>query len=171
MNGNELEDDKQLSYYGIMKAAKFYLEIKRTRETEMGIAVGGKMTQKIYKDDEININFYNIKQVTRIFVNIANGTMWEAITGKELPESPLTPQLYKDYGYPWFDLYDDKLKHVKKSDILANVKSVKQIENEKQKAQKNQNETTQDDDDDDSQMDKDIPIDKKHGIKHPKNDV
>ena len=75
----------------------------------MGIAAGGKMKQKIYKDDKENMNRYNVKKVTRVFVNIANGNLWKSITGKILPKSPLNPQIYKEYGYPWFELYDDGL--------------------------------------------------------------
>ena len=31
---------------------------------------------------------YNVKKVTRVFVNIGNGNMWRATANKELPESP-----------------------------------------------------------------------------------
>ena len=88
----EFEDDKTLEDYNIYKDATIRLEINRSREKEIGLAVGGKMKQKIYEDDKDNIDFYNIKRVTRLFVNICNGTMWQAITGKKLPPSPLTPQ-------------------------------------------------------------------------------
>merc|ERR1712130_291580 len=83
--------------------------------------------------DEENINMYNTKKVTRVFVNIANGNMWRKITGNELPESPLNPKMYKQYGYPWFSIYDDSLQDVEASDMLSNVKSIKQIEDEKAK--------------------------------------
>merc|ERR1712129_174083 len=68
--------------------------------------------------------------VTRVFVNIANGNMWKGITGNKLPKSPVNPQIYKSYGYPWFELYDDgPSKHdLLKSDSLCNVKSIKEIE-------------------------------------------
>ena len=97
-------------------------------QNEMGLGAGGKMKQKIYEDDEENLNQYNLKKVTRVFVNIANGNLWRAITNKELPESPLNPQIYKSYGYPWFDLYDDSLQDLNKSDNLSKIKSIKQIE-------------------------------------------
>merc|ERR1711902_110254 len=72
---------------------------------------------------------YNIKKVTRVFVNIANGTMWNKITNKELPESPLNPQIYKTYGYPWFKLYDDNMNDVDASDELLNQsKKLKMIQ-------------------------------------------
>ena len=88
----EFEDDKTLKDYNIYKDTTIRLEINRSREKEIWLAVGGKMKQKIYEDDKDNIDFYHIKRVTRLFVNICNGTMWQAITGKKLPPSPLTPQ-------------------------------------------------------------------------------
>ena len=94
----------------------------------MRLATGGKMKQKIYPDDGINLNQYNVKKVTRVFVNIANGNMWKSITNKILPESPLNPQIYKKYGYPWFDLYDDGVGDLNKGDNLSNIKSIKEIE-------------------------------------------
>ena len=94
----------------------------------MGLAAGGKMKQKIYEDDEANINMYDTKKVTRVFVNIANGNMWQRITGNELPESPLNPKMYEAFDYPWFTLYDESLPDVDASNELSNVKSIKEIE-------------------------------------------
>ena len=45
----------------------------------------------------MNIGQYNVKKVTRVFVNIANGNMWKRITGKMLPKSPLNPKIYENY--------------------------------------------------------------------------
>merc|ERR1712087_224354 len=123
----ELKDDANVRN---LQGATLRLVITSNAE-EMGLAAGGKMKQKIYEDDECNLGQYNAKKVTRVFVNIANGNMWTGITGKKLPESPLNPQLYKSYGYPWFELYDDghpSKNDVQMSDALANVKSIKEIE-------------------------------------------
>merc|ERR1712129_356670 len=99
----------------------------------MGLAAGGKMKQKIYKDAKENLGMYNVKKVTRVFVNIANGNMWNKITGKILPKSPLNPLIYKSYGYPWFELYDDGMDDLDKADNLSNIKSIKALENDKDK--------------------------------------
>merc|ERR1712154_300087 len=127
--GLPLDDDKILFECGISSGMTIHLLVKED-EDEMGLAAGGKMKQKIYKDDKENLGKYNVKKVTRVFVNIANGNMWKKITGKVLPKSPLNPQIYKNYGYPWFELYDDKpsLNDVQKSDALASIKSIKEIE-------------------------------------------
>ena len=89
------------------------------------------MKQKIYEDAEDMVDMYNTKKATCVFVSISNGNMWRAITGNALPDSPLTPQIYEKYGFPWFKLYDDMLGDVYASDDLANVKSIKQIDNVK----------------------------------------
>merc|ERR1712087_676588 len=106
---------------------------EKREDEEMGLAAGGKMKQKIYEDDAENFDMYNTKRVTRVFVNIANGNMWQKITGQELPESPLNPKMYKMYGYPWFDVYDDSLQDLAAKDELSNVKSIKEIENDPDK--------------------------------------
>ena len=130
-NGIELNNDRTLGSYKIKKGVTLQLMVK-AEDNEMGLAAGGKMKQKIYEDDAVNLNLYNTKKVTRVFVNIANGNMWHKITGKELPESPLNPKMYKMYGYPWFALYEDSLQDVDVSDELSNVKSIKEIEQQKE---------------------------------------
>merc|ERR1712154_87420 len=117
--GLPLDDDKILFECGISSGMTIHLMVKED-DDEMGLAAGGKMKQKIYKDDKENLGRYNMKKVTRVFVNIANGNMWNKITSKVLPKSPLNPQIYKNYGFPWFDLY--------KSGNLSNIKSIKDIE-------------------------------------------
>jgi len=131
-SGIKLKDDATLFEYGIFSTTTLQLLVK-SEDSEMGLAAGGKMKQKIYPDSKSNFNRYNIKKVTRVFVNIANGTMWNKITNKELPESPLNPQIYKTYGYPWFKLYDDNMNDVDASDELSNIKSIKEIENDPNK--------------------------------------
>ena len=126
-SGLELKDDKMMIELGITDGTTLRLVVTSDEE-EMGLAAGGKMKQRIYEDDEGNLNMYNVKKATRVFVNIANGNLWRSITNKELPESPLNPQIYKSFGYPWFDLYDDGMNDVNKSDNLSGIKSIKEID-------------------------------------------
>merc|ERR1712130_38291 len=127
-SGLPMDDDKTLFECGISAGMTIHLMVTDEDE-QMGLAAGGKMKQKIYKDDKENLGKYNVKKVTRVFVNIANGNMWKKITGKILPKSPLNPQIYKNYGYPWFKLYDDGLDDLDKANNLLNIKSIKQLEN------------------------------------------
>eukprot|EP01083_Nonionella_stella_P295347 1003770_1 len=113
--GLPLKDDTILFEYGITHGASLHLMVQSEKEV-MVIASGGKMQQKIYPDDEENMARYNLKKVTTVFVNIANGNRWKTITDKILPKSPLNQQIYKNYGFPWSKLYDDGLDDFDKAD-------------------------------------------------------
>ena len=110
-NGIQLKDNRTLKDYNMKNKGVTTLQLMVNAPMEL--AVGGNMKQTVFEDDEANINMYNLKKVTRVFVNIANGNMWKSITGKELPDSPLNPQIYKQYGYPWSKLYDEKSSNIK----------------------------------------------------------
>ena len=95
-SGLQLKNEKTLQELGFSDGVTILL-VLISDENEMGLAAGGKIKQKIYEDDKENLNLYNPKKVTRVFVNIANGNMWKSITNNELPKSPLNPQIYKQY--------------------------------------------------------------------------
>jgi len=97
---------------------------------EMGLSAGGKMKQKIYKD-KYGIDYWDQNNFGRVYVHIVNSSMYKKITGKEPPPTPVSAKTYTEYGYPWYDLYDENKQGVKKSDILSNVKSVSEIDKEK----------------------------------------
>jgi len=99
-------------------------------ESEMGISSGGKMKQKIY-NDPYGFSFWNESKFGRVFVHIVNSTMYERITGKQLSSSPIDAYSYQTYQYPWFDIYDEGKKTVKQSNILNQVKTVKEIDQQK----------------------------------------
>jgi hypothetical protein len=97
---------------------------------EMGLASGGRMKQKIYKD-QYGVNYWDETNYGRVFVHIVNSAMYSKITGKSLPETPISAQTYADYGYAWYDIWDEGKSSIKKSEILSNVKSVKEIDQQK----------------------------------------
>ena len=97
---------------------------------EMGLAAGGRMKQKIYPDPH-GIDTWDPENHGRIYVHIVNSLMYRELTGKELPPTPVTAKTYAQYGLPWFDLYDDKLEDISAPDVLKNVRSVKEKDEEK----------------------------------------
>eukprot|EP01080_Neovahlkampfia_damariscottae_P009419 gene9419-1626_t len=117
----------------ISSSDDFYVEERQnafSEAKEMGLASGGKMKQKIYRD-QFGVDFWDENNFGRVYVHIVNSTMYSKITGKPLPDTPISAQTYNDFGYAWYDLWDEGKSDIKKSNILSNVKSVKEIDQEK----------------------------------------
>ena len=98
--------------------------------SEMGLGAGGKMRQKIYPDN-YGIETWDESNFGRVYVHIVNSMMYREITGKEPPTTPVTARTYTESGFPWFDLYDEEKQTAKASGILSKVKSVKDMDKEK----------------------------------------
>lgn len=97
---------------------------------EMGLGAGGRMRQQIYPDSH-GLDTWDLDKFGRVYVHLVNSMMYREITGLEPPETPVSAQTYASHGYPWFDLYDEHLGDVQKSEILEGVKSVKEMDEEK----------------------------------------
>lgn len=96
----------------------------------MGLGAGGRMKQKIYPDD-YGIDTWDRENYGRVYVHIVNSLMYREITGEEPPATPISARTYTEYGLPWFDLYDEQKGDVAAPDTLADIKSVKQMDQEK----------------------------------------
>jgi hypothetical protein len=90
----------------------------------MGLAPGGRMTQKIY-DDPFDFADWDTAS-SRCFVHIANSNMWRTFTGEMPPSRPPTAADYTAAGLPWFDYYGEG-DAVEGSAILKGLKSVWQL--------------------------------------------
>lgn len=98
--------------------------------TEMGLAAGGKMRQEIYADPH-GVEVWDQSSYARVFVHLCNSLMWREITGEAPPETPVTAKEYEAHGFPWFELYDEGAVGVDASEVLAGVKSVKEMDEAK----------------------------------------
>jgi hypothetical protein len=96
----------------------------------MGLAAGGRMEQKIYPD-EYGIATWDQKNSGQVYVHIVNSLAYQAITGEAPPPSPVSARTYTEYGFPWFALYDEAQGDLSPSDRLASVKSVKEMDQQK----------------------------------------
>jgi hypothetical protein len=94
---------------------------------EMGMAAGGRMEQSIYPDPH-GADTWDSGKTGRVYVHIVNSMLYEQITGRKAPDTPVTAKTYSEHGYPWYDLYDEHLGDVDPSEALAGVKSVKEID-------------------------------------------
>jgi len=111
-------------------AAPAPMRARRSMAGSMGLAAGGKMKQKIYPDPH-GIETWDPEQTARVFVHIVNSELWREITGEAPPATPVTAREYARHGLPWFDLYDEELATVDPSAALAQVKSVKELDEDK----------------------------------------
>ena len=90
----------------------------------MAIAAGGRIDQVIHRD------FFPPKtwdkQNTVVFnVQILNTKAFEAITGKEASATPISAKTYRELGYPFFKMYEEKSQV---SGDFSGVKSMAEIE-------------------------------------------
>ncbi len=93
----------------------------------MGMAAGGRMKQKIYRDS-YGIETWDRENTNRIFVHLVNSQMWREITGEEAPRSPVTAKEYERTGLPWYDLYDEGSNALSGSGTLSKVKTVSEMD-------------------------------------------
>lgn len=88
---------------------------------EMGLAAGGKITQKIYRDP-YSIDVWEQRDSENLDIYILNSEQYQAITGVE-PPAVVSLETYAEYGLPWFELYDKSLVDVPPPENLAGVKT------------------------------------------------
>ena len=91
--------------------------------TEMGLAAGGKIKQKIYPDP-YGVETWDQSNRETVAIHLVNSRQYKAITGEEAPPTSISAETYTKYGLPWFDLYDETKGDVPTSDKLARVRSV-----------------------------------------------
>lgn len=104
-------------------AAPMGAAMPRARGAAMGLAAGGRMTQKIYPDPH-GIDVWDTSASARCYVHIVSSDAWREITGEEPPATPVTAKTYAQHGYPWFELYDEHKPSLPASTTLANVRSI-----------------------------------------------
>jgi ubiquitin len=112
--GTVLDDSKLMVSYGIQNGSVIQLAL------ELGLAAGGLITQKIYRDTR-NTTVYHTRAPSRVFVHVANSAMWRYITGKPMPPTPISARSYTDAGFPWFRVWDQDMNDVARSSELAGV--------------------------------------------------
>lgn len=96
----------------------------------MGLAPGGRMRQEIF-EDPFSIHDWDSEHGSRCFIHLVNSATWQAITGERSPTQPPSAKQYTKAGYPWFDYYDKELTALEGSGVLAKVKSVMQMGEQK----------------------------------------
>ncbi len=98
--------------------------LRAARGAEMGLAAGGRMTQRIHPDPH-GADVWDSTTSGRLFVHIVDPVMYRHITGRHAPDSPISAQTYAQHGLPWFQEWSDA-GDIAPSDDLAGLKSVGQ---------------------------------------------
>jgi len=106
------------------------ISTKALKSAEMGLASGGRITQKIYEDPHGVDSWNQDIEGGKIFIHIVNSEMWKQITGEVNPPSPISKEAYKTHGIPWFGMYDEGVPAVEGSTKLAGTKSVSEKDKE-----------------------------------------
>jgi hypothetical protein len=92
---------------------------------QMGLGVGGRMTQKIYPDP-YGVESWDQNNFGSVFVHIVNSKQYYNLTGRLPPPTPVSAKTYVEFGLPWFELYDEEEGDVRPSEKLAGVVSIEE---------------------------------------------
>ncbi len=95
----------------------------------MGLAPGGRISQKIYPDP-YGLDIWDLLSVGRLRVLIIDSLQYQQISGHPAPASPVSAKTYSEYGFPWFSLYDEQKGDIPPAEALAQLKSVSQLDKE-----------------------------------------
>lgn len=81
--------------------------MKEEIQSEMAIAPGGFINQTIVRDP-VASQTWDIENSIMFNLQLLNASKFEELLGYPAPETPITPELYRSYGYPFFKLYEEK---------------------------------------------------------------
>jgi hypothetical protein len=125
--GKQLEDGRTLHDYDTANRSIFHL-VERLRgggggylEPEMGIATGGMIKQTVLKDNS-DPSIWDPEIGTILNVQILNSAIFEAVTGRAPPKTPVTAKAYGDHGYPYYHIWNETLSGIEGD--FSGVKSV-----------------------------------------------
>ena len=91
--------------------------------SEMGLAPGGLMRQKIHEDPH-GFDAWDRSARSRCFVHILNSVQFLQVIGVEPPAKPPTAWDYTEAGLPWFEHYGGDLTALDGAKKLAGLDSV-----------------------------------------------
>jgi len=100
-----------------------YMSMDQPADDHLGVAVGGRMTQKIYPDP-YGVDTWDQDNYGSVFIHIVSSKQYRELIGKEPPTSPVSVKTYIESGLPWFKLYDEAEGDVEPSSKMAQVISI-----------------------------------------------
>lgn len=95
---------------------------------EMGLGVGGEISQKIYPDPyttEHSLDkIWDSSPFMKTYIYMVDAESFKRITGMKAPASPITYNTYQELGLPWFGLFDGQLGDTPGSEVFDKLNKV-----------------------------------------------
>ncbi|KAL2067774.1 hypothetical protein VTL71DRAFT_15870 [Oculimacula yallundae] len=143
-NNRRLEQNRLLSHYGICNGSFVNVVLNlcgggvlqliesNPVNAEMGVGAGGLIRQSILSDPHASIAWDS--DSTAIFnIQLLNATIFESVTGRAPPPSPITAESYAEAGLPFFALPKEADSGIK--GLFSDVKGIHEVDVEKGAAQ------------------------------------
>ncbi|KAI9310018.1 hypothetical protein DFJ73DRAFT_943700 [Zopfochytrium polystomum] len=130
--GRQLEDGRTLADYGVEPESIIRLVLRLhcggsfEGAHDRGFAAGGKIKQKPYADPT-PLSQYCLARAQRCRVNVLNTILWPVYTGRPAPPPVVSHDLYVQYGFPWYALFDQDQDAVTPAAVDSLVAAVKSI--------------------------------------------
>ncbi|KIM48718.1 hypothetical protein M413DRAFT_21055 [Hebeloma cylindrosporum] len=127
--GIQLEGGRMLGEYKIHHGATVRLVLSLRGgggEIFGGVAVGGRISQKIYKDP-LPPFAYDYARACRLHVTIINSAHFTALTGLPTPRCPIKTSTYIKHGLPWYELYDEHVPVANNTSTPNSLNTVKTL--------------------------------------------
>jgi hypothetical protein len=106
------------------------LSTEAVATTTMGVAAGGEISQKIYLDP-YGLDTWDVNNSSSLWVHILNSKDYYSVTGLEPSPPVIDARVYTQYGFPWFEMYDESFRDVPAGERFARVKSLQEKQKER----------------------------------------
>ncbi|AYV81811.1 MAG: hypothetical protein Harvfovirus64_5 [Harvfovirus sp.] len=133
--GMQLDNSKTCKDYNLQNGVVLHLILRlrgggwsdpRLNDENMGLAAGGKIVQKIYKDEGA-VSRFNVVDYESFSLRIVNSAQFRY----KMLKTPITVETYLQYGFPWYSVYDERAPAVNKEKTsFDSVKSPSEYKHE-----------------------------------------
>ncbi|EMC98655.1 hypothetical protein BAUCODRAFT_103027 [Baudoinia panamericana UAMH 10762] len=109
-SGKQMEDGRTLSSYGVKEESTMQLVLRLRGggplPEPMGLGAAGLIKQVI-KRDRYTPTLWQPDCGTIFNVQILNSECFLSVTGREPPPTPVTAKTYAEYGFPYFNIWNE----------------------------------------------------------------
>ncbi len=106
---------------GVRESAPRIRSVRAIRS--MGLGRGGEIKQKIYPDPH-GLEVWKPEPLAVENVYLISSEDFKQLTGFNAPATPVTYEVYQQYGLPWYELHDSSKGDTKGSKLFGKLKPV-----------------------------------------------